>query len=127
MTNAVGVIGLGNMGRGIAKNIASAGHGLMVWDVAEPARERFSDTARIAAPPEMAAEADVVIFVVPGSEQIDEILNAMLEQARPNLIMWDFTTSDPVYTKRLAARATDFGVPYMDAGMTAPRVPTRAP
>ncbi len=118
MTKTVGVVGLGNMGGGIARNIARTGHSLMAWDVAEPARAAFAATARIATPLEMAAEADVVIFVVPGSGQIDEILDAVLAKAGPNLIIWDFTTSDPVYTKRLAARAADSGVPYMDAGMT---------
>lgn len=118
MTKSVGVIGLGNMGRGIAKNIAKAGHDLLVWDVDETAHNRFSDIARVTPPEEMAAEADIVIFVVPGSEQIDDILEPMLENAAPNLILWDFTTSDPVYTKKLAARAKDAGVSYMDAGMT---------
>ena len=118
MTKRVGVIGLGNMGRGIAKNIAKAGHDLLVWDVDETARNRFSDIAHITRTVEMAAKAEVVIFVVPGSEQIDDILDPMLENAAPNLILWDFTTSDPVYTKKLAARAKDAGVSYMDAGMT---------
>ncbi len=118
MTKTVGVIGLGNMGRGIAKNIASKGHNLLVWDVAEPAREAFAQTAIIAPPSEMAAKADIVIFVVPGSEQIDETLDAILAKASSDLIIWDFTTSDPVYTKRLAARAAAAGIPYMDAGMT---------
>ena len=118
MTKIVGVIGLGNMGRGIAKNIAKAGHDLLVWDLDETARNRLSDVARITRPDDMAAEAEVVIFVVPGSEQIDDILDPMLENAAPNLILWDFTTSDPVYTKKLAARAKDAGVSYMDAGMT---------
>lgn len=118
MTKSVGVIGLGNMGRGIAKNIAKAGHDLMVWDLDETARNQFSDVAHVAAPSEMAAKAEIVIFVVPGSEQIDAILDPMLANAAPNLILWDFTTSDPVYTKRLAARASGAGVPYMDAGMT---------
>ena len=118
MTKTVGVIGLGNMGRGIAKNIALAGHDLIVWDLAEEARAAFADRARIAEPKAMAEAADVVIFVVPGSAQIDDILDPMLAAARPGLILWDFTTSDPVYTKRLAARAGDAGVPYMDAGMT---------
>ncbi len=118
MTHTVGVIGLGNMGRGIAKNIAKAGHDLLVWDLNETARDAFADQARIASPPEMAAAADVVIFVVPGSEQIDDILDDMLAKARSGLILWDFTTSDPVYTKKLALRAADAGVPYMDAGMT---------
>jgi 3-hydroxyisobutyrate dehydrogenase len=118
MGQTVGVIGLGNMGRGITKNIAQAGHTLMVWDVAEDARALYSDTGRIATPVEMAAEADVVIFVVPGSIEIESILTDMLEAAHHGLIIWDFTTSDPVYTKRLALQAAESGVPYMDAGMT---------
>lgn len=118
MSKTVGVIGLGNMGRGIAKNIARGGHDLVVWDTMEEARARFADSARILEPAAMAAEADLVIFVVPGSPQIDEILDGMLEAAHPGLILWDFTTSDPVYTKRLAQRAARANVPYMDAGMT---------
>lgn len=118
MTKTVGVIGLGNMGRGIAKNIAKAGHNLLVWDVSVEARNAFANTASIAHPHEMAATASVVIFVVPGSKEIDGILDDMLANAGPELILWDFTTSDPVYTKNLATRAADAGVPYMDAGMT---------
>ncbi len=118
MRQTAGVIGLGNMGRGIAKNIAQAGHSLLVWDVAEDARAPYAQSARIATPAEMAAEAEVVIFVVPGSAQIEPMLADMLGAAHPGLILWDFTTSDPVYTKRLAVQASDSGVPYMDAGMT---------
>lgn len=118
MPQTVGVIGLGNMGRGIARNIAKAGHALLAWDVAEAARAPFADIGRLAEPAAMAAEADVVIFVVPGSPEIEPMLAPMLAAARPGLILWDFTTSDPVYTKRLAAQAEAAGVPYMDAGMT---------
>lgn len=118
MSKNVGVIGLGNMGQGIARNIYKGGHNLMVWDVDETAIKRFSDYAEIVPPPEMATQSDIVIFVVPGSEQIDKILGPMLKKPNPELILWDFTTSDPVYTKRLAARAVDSGVLYMDAGMT---------
>lgn len=118
MTRTVGVIGLGNMGRGIAKNIAKAGLELLVWDIAEDARQAFAETGKITPPSDMAAQADVVIFVVPGSAQIDEILDDMLAGARADLILWDFTTSDPVYTKKLATRAAEAGVTYMDVGMT---------
>ncbi|WP_420011577.1 NAD(P)-dependent oxidoreductase [Tateyamaria sp.] len=118
MTHTVGVIGLGNMGRGICKNIAKAGHNLLVWDVSETARDAQSSIAQATPPQNMAAQADVIIFVVPGSEQIDDLLDPILENARSGLILWDFTTSDPVYTKKLAKRADASGVPYMDAGMT---------
>ena len=118
MGMTAGVIGLGNMGRGIAKNIAAGGHRLLAWDMSEDARAPYADIGQIATPAEMAAKADVVIFVVPGSVQIDAMLPEMLDAAHPGLILWDFTTSDPVYTKRLAVQAGEAGVPYMDAGMT---------
>lgn len=118
MGQTVGVIGLGNMGRGIAKNIAKGHHSLLVWDVNEQARAAFSDTASIVMPADMAAQADVIIFVVPGSEQIESILGEMLQNPKPGLILWDFTTSDPTYTKRLALQANKAEVTYMDAGMT---------
>jgi len=114
----VGVIGLGNMGSGIAKNIAKGGHTLLVWDAIEEVRKNFTDIARIVKPSSMAAEADTIIFVVPGSEQIEELLGDMLVAPKPGLILWDFTTSDPTYTKRLALKANEVDVAYMDAGMT---------
>ena len=63
MTQIVGVIGLGNMGRGIAKNIANA-HTLLVWDEIEDARSPFAATARVAEPAQMAAEADIIICLL---------------------------------------------------------------
>jgi len=117
MKQIVGVIGLGNMGRGIAKNI-SKDHTLIAWDVNDEACAPFAGTARIAKPAAMAAAADTIIFVVPGSEQIEAILGDILAAAKPGLILWDFTTSDPTHTKRLALMADKAGVIYMDAGMT---------
>lgn len=118
MEHVVGVIGLGNMGRGVARNIALGGHKLLVWDAIEEARAQFSDTARIATPAEMSTVADFIIFVVPGSVQIDGMLKEILHNAKPGLTLWDFTTSDPSYTKRLANKSNDANVAYMDAGMT---------
>ena len=118
MGQVVGVIGLGNMGHGIANNIANAGHTLLVWDEIEDTRTLLSHAARIAKPAEIAAAADVILFVVPGSIQIDSMLDNILLSAKPGLILWDLTTSDPTYTKRLALKANDAGVAYMDAGMT---------
>ncbi|HSM43149.1 MAG TPA: NAD(P)-dependent oxidoreductase, partial [Afifellaceae bacterium] len=42
----------------------------------------------------------------------------ILANPRRGLVLYDFTTSDPVYTKKLAKRAAKAGVTYMDAGMT---------
>ncbi|MBT3989518.1 MAG: NAD(P)-dependent oxidoreductase [Rhodospirillaceae bacterium] len=117
----VGVIGLGNMGRGIAKNLIKAGNEVFVWDISEEARKPYARKATIAEPHEMAGKCQMVIFVVPGSPEIDAMLkgkNSMLAKPKRGLVLYDFTTSDPVYTKKLAKRAAKKGVTYMDAGMT---------
>ena len=118
MGQVVGVIGLGNMGRGIAKNIAKNGHQLIAWDINEEARTAFSDIATIASPADMAAAADFIIFVVPGSKEIDSLLGDIIASPNAGLILWDFTTSDATRTRELALKANDAGVVYMDAGMT---------
>jgi len=117
----IGVIGLGNMGRGIAKNLIKAGNRVFLWDIDEKACEAFEKTANVAAPNEMSRECSIIIFVVPGSIEIDKMLkgkNSILANPKRGLILYDFTTSDPTYTKKLARRAANKNVCYMDAGMT---------
>ncbi len=117
----IGVIGLGNMGRGIAKNLILAGNDVYVWDISEVAREPYAKTATIAEPAEMTSKCSMIIFVVPGSLEIDAMMKgkgSMLANPKSGLVLYDFTTSDPVYTKKLALRAAKKGVTYMDAGMT---------
>ena len=117
----IGVIGLGNMGRGIAKNLIKAGHDVFVWDVAEAARQPYADTATIAEPAEMAGKCAMIIFVVPGSPEIDGMLkgrNSMLARPRRGLVLYDFTTSDPTYTKKLAKRAAAEGLDVKPEDLT---------
>ncbi len=117
----VGVIGLGNMGRGIAGNLIKAGHQLHVWDTAGAACKPFARRAQVSEPSEMAAKCSLIFFVVPGSADIDAMTKGgggMLAAARKGLVLYDLTTSDPTYSKKLARRAKNKGVHYMDAGMT---------
>jgi len=119
----VAVIGTGNMGRGIALNLGRAGFPVSVWDINPEALTSFcnnKDTV-ILEPAEMAAVSSVIFFVVPASPQIDSLLkgkNGILAHARKGLVLYDLTTSDPVYTKRLARRAARKGIAYLDAGMS---------
>ncbi len=109
------------MGRGIARNLIKAGNEVYVWDIAGAACAPFSRTATLAEPREMASNCAMVIFVVPGSPEIDAMMagrNSLLKAPRKGLVLYDFTTSDPVYTKKLARRAARRGIAYMDAGMT---------
>ncbi|MDH5749507.1 MAG: NAD(P)-dependent oxidoreductase, partial [Rhodospirillales bacterium] len=118
---AIGVIGLGNMGAGIARNIARAGSSLAVWDASEKAIKSFRPKAEVLTPGEMSESCSVIFFVVPGSGEIDALLtgkDGILAHARKGLVLYDLTTSDPVYTNKLARRAAKKGVAYLDAGMS---------
>jgi len=119
----VGVVGLGNMGGGIARNFQKAGVPLMVWDVAPAARAEFSAIAGIdiASPGEMAAACNAIFFVVPATPEIASCFegkDGVLARAAEGLVVYDFTTSDPVATRKLAARAAAHGIAYLDAGMS---------
>lgn len=122
-TITLGVIGLGNMGRGIARNLVRVGYNVAVWDVAGPALRPFEGKrgATVLKPAEMARRSAVIFFVVPGSSDIEAILhggNGILAQARRGLVLYDLTTSHPARTRELAKMATVRGVAYLDAAMS---------
>jgi 3-hydroxyisobutyrate dehydrogenase len=127
--SAVGVIGLGNMGRGIAANLGKADRDVFVWDLAEAARARFKDKAGfvIAPPAEMARHCQAIFFLVPATPEIKACLegeNGIVANAREGLILCDLTTSDPLATRSLAEELLAHGIHYIDAGTSGG--PTRA-
>lgn len=123
MERKVGVVGLGNMGGGIARNIHKSGMTLAVWDIAPAARKAFEGLAgaAILPPGDMAAACSVMIFVVPATREIESCFDGergVLAKAADGLVVYDFTTSDPRATREIAARAADRGIAYLDAGMS---------
>jgi 3-hydroxyisobutyrate dehydrogenase len=119
----IGIIGLGRMGGPVAQRLMHSEFPLMVWDIVPACRKPFEnkDNIRIAPPGEMARECTVLFFVVPSSKEIADCLkgkDGVLQNARKGLIICDLTTSDPVETRKLARRAAQKGVQYIDAGMS---------
>ena len=113
-----GVIGVGNMGSGIARNLIGAGFRTAVWDLSEKARDAFSPDAPVVPPPEMAAAGAVMFYAVPASPDIEDGFGDVLAASTPGATIYDLTTSFPDDTRRLAARAAAAGVPYLDAAMS---------
>ena len=113
-----GVVGVGNMGSGIARNLIGAGFRTAVWDLSEKARDAFSPDAPAMPPREMAASGAVMFYAVPASPDIEDGFDEALAASAPGAVIYDLTTSFPEDTKRLAARAAAAGVPYLDAAMS---------
>ena len=120
--HSVAVVGLGQMGRGIAANLDRAGLLGGVWDRSEAAiaAAQLGPEVRIAQPAALGA-FPVVLFVVPGSHEIGEILHGddgLLAVPNDGQILVDLTTSNPAATQRLAEEAAAAGRLYLDCGMS---------
>ncbi len=119
----VGVVGLGNMGSGVAESFARAGAKLAVWDAAEAALNPFRgrDGVAVMTPGDMAEAGATMFFVVPATAEIEACFDGddgVLARAAPGLVAYDMTTSFPADTRRLAGRAAERGIAYLDAAMS---------
>src|SRR6185295_11711842 len=93
----VGLIGLGNMGGGMAGNLLKAGFPLVVHDLrTEIVRDFAARGARAAASvAELARAADVTLTSLPGPAEVEAVATALLD-AMPKGSVWvDTTTSRP--------------------------------
>jgi 3-hydroxyisobutyrate dehydrogenase len=113
------VIGLGNMGRGIARNLDRAGRLAAAWDISEDARARAELSSEVTiVPPSQFGRLGFILFVVPGSAQIEEMLPALLARPHDGETLIDLTTSHPAKTKALAEKARAASRAYVDCGMS---------
>lgn len=121
---AVGLIGLGHMGHGIARNLLMKGHRLVFLDHPgnRPADEILALGGRPArTPAAVAAAAEAVILCVNGAPQVEAVLSApegVLSALAPGATVIDCSTSLPGSTLRMGALAHAAGARYLDAPMT---------
>jgi 3-hydroxyisobutyrate dehydrogenase-like beta-hydroxyacid dehydrogenase len=126
----VGFIGVGLMGAGMAKNLVTKGHPLVILGHRnrEPVERLKALGAREATSPrELAASCDVVHLCVTGSPQVEAVMRGeqgLLAGARRGLIVIDCSTSNPVSTLALAAECEARGVHFVDAPLS--RTPKEA-
>jgi 3-hydroxyisobutyrate dehydrogenase len=115
------VIGLGQMGRGIAGRLDQAGRLAAAWDLRVEARRADLSPAVALVEPSAFGAVKTVIFVVPGSAEIRSLLcdgGGLLKQPHEQQVLIDLTTSHPAATRELAALARATGREYVDCGMT---------
>jgi 2-hydroxy-3-oxopropionate reductase len=120
MADTVGFIGLGIMGKPMAKNLVEAGHELVVYNrTREKAEELAGDGATVAGSPrEVAEQSDVVITMLPDSPQVEEVLvgeGGVLEGIKEGALIVDTSTISPVVTEELAAKVAEKGASMLDA------------
>lgn len=116
----IGFIGLGIMGRPMAKNLCKAGHELVVFDFNKDAVADLVSCGATAAGTgkDVAAQAEVVITMVPNSPHVRAAVlgkDGVAEGAKPGTVLIDMSSIDPTESKAIGAEAAKYGIDMLDA------------
>ena len=120
MAEKVGFIGLGIMGKPMARNLMKAGYELVVHNRSRgPVDELAGEGAEAASSPrEVAEKSDVIITMLPDSPDVRVVVmgeNGVLEGISEGALLVDMSTISPVLTEELAGAVRERGASMLDA------------
>lgn len=116
----IGFIGLGIMGRPMARNLMDAGYSLTVYDVVGSAMEEVVGYGAkpASSSAEVASAAPVVITMVPDSADSEAAIlgpNGVLEGASEGSVVIDMSSIAPASSQKIATACEAQGVEFLDA------------
>ena len=118
-SSRIGFIGMGVMGAPMAINLASAGFALTVSDSDAARAAAVARSARgikaVAAAAELAAEADIVITMLPNGEVVRQVVGEIGAAMRPGALLLDTSSSEPWHTRATAAILAARSIAMVDA------------
>jgi 4-hydroxybutyrate dehydrogenase/sulfolactaldehyde 3-reductase len=120
MSEPIGFIGLGRMGRPMAANLQRKGFQLTVFDLNQTPMDILAQlgAAKAASVAEVVENADIVITMLPGSPEVEAVAlgpGGILAHGRAGMLIMDMSTVDPASTDKLAAAAGKAGLSLVDA------------
>jgi 2-hydroxy-3-oxopropionate reductase len=119
-TGTIGFIGLGTMGREMARNLMKAGHTVRAFDVVASAVDALASAGAAAAssPADAARGADIAILMLPDTPQVEEVVygpHGLLEAPPTGRLIVDMSTISPVAVRRMHADLRAAGIGFVDA------------
>ena len=120
MSERIGFIGLGIMGRPMATHLRDAGYAVTVWNRTKSKMQALVERGATAgeSPRDVAARSDITITMVADTpDAVEVILGAegVLHGARRGSVVVDMSTISPVATREIARQLGERGVEMLDA------------
>jgi len=116
--STIGFIGLGNMGGGMAANLAKAGHKVIAFDLSGEALARAGAAGchPVSDPAQAVGEADVVVTMLPAGKHVASVYNdTVFGAAKPGTLLIDCSTIDVDTAREVASAAKARGLEAVDA------------
>ncbi len=116
----IGFIGLGNMGRPMARNLAAAGHAVRGFDIVDAARHAAKEGG-IAIADDIAGALDgaqAVFTMLPAGDEVRAVYTAsggLIERAGPDVLLVDCSTIDLEASREIHRATADAGFAHLDA------------
>ncbi len=116
----IGFIGLGIMGKPMAKNLLKAGHELIVYDIIPANVDELIKAGAKAAPAskDVAEACNLIITMLPNSPHVKAAVlgeNGVLCGAKPGSILIDMSSIAPLASQEICAACAEKGVKMIDA------------
>jgi 2-hydroxy-3-oxopropionate reductase len=116
----IGFIGLGIMGKPMARNLLKAGYELIVYDISEgPVKELVNAGAKEGeSSQDVASQSEVIITMLPNSPEVkDAVLGekGVIHGAKPGTIVIDMSSISPIAAKEISERLRRKGIAMLDA------------
>ncbi len=114
----VGFIGLGNMGGGMAANLAKKGHDVRAFDLSDDAlaKAKAAGCLPVDSAAEAADGAEAIVTMLPAGKHVEQVYSESLYgNTSPSAILIDCSTIDVTTAKRVAEAAQAKGLTAVDA------------
>ncbi|MFS0772648.1 3-hydroxyisobutyrate dehydrogenase [Sphingomonas sp. 1P08PE] len=113
----IAFIGLGNMGGGMAANLAKAGHDVRAFDLSAEAlaRAEAAGCRPVASAVAAADGAEAVVTMLPAGRHVAEVYEALFPVLAPGALLIDCSTIDVATARQVATAAATRGLLAVDA------------
>src|SRR5579862_6211836 len=118
MPETIGFIGLGIMGAGMVKNLATKGHTVSVWNRTASKAKELAKSLKIDhanSVQELAAAASVLMLCVTNTHDVEQVVNEASSSLKKGSLVIDTSTISPKATEEIAAKLREKGIGFVDA------------
>lgn len=120
MSSKIGFVGLGIMGKPMAKNLIKAGHQLTVYDIVPAGMDELAaaGAAKGSSPKDVASRTELIITMVPDGPEVEQAVlgpNGVLDGAKKGSIVVDMSSISPMVSQKVGAACEAKGIEFVDA------------